>query len=119
MARTPKSLAAAIARDIPPFIRSYARGAWVRPPVPARAPARKARKQPDPVTEAAQAAVNRLAELRQQLLARPGLAGGAPSRLHPIPPPGSQLIFIVDAASTKLSGTLMVHAATRKPAAGG
>ena len=85
-------------------------------PVGAAAP-RKPRKQPDPVTEAAQAAVNRLAELRQQLLSRPGVAGGAPSQLRPIPPPGAQLIFILDAASTKATGMLMVHAATRKPAA--
>ena len=71
------------------------------------------------MTEAAQAAVNRLAELRQQLLSRPAMAGGAPSQLHPIPPPGAQLIFILDAASTKASGMLMVHAATRKRAADG
>ncbi len=87
--------------------------------LPARAAPRKPRKQPDPVTEAAQAAVNRLAELRQQLLSRPALAGGAPSPLRPIPPPGAQLIFIIDAASTKASGMLMVHAATKKPAAEG
>ena len=85
----------------------------------ARPAPRKARKQPDPVTEAAQAAVNRLAELRQQLLSRPAVAGGAPSQLHPIPPAGAQLIFILDAASTKASGMLMVHAATRKRAADG
>ena len=63
--------------------------------------------------------MNRLAELRQQLLARPATVGGAPSLLHPIPPPGAQLIFILDAASTKASGMLMVHAATRKRAADG
>jgi superfamily II DNA or RNA helicase len=83
---------------------------------PSRPVSRKARKLPDPVTEAAQATVNRLAELRQQLLSRPALAGGAPSQLHRIPPPGAQLIFILDAASTKASGMVMVHAATRKRA---
>ena len=87
--------------------------------LPARPAPRKPRKQPDPVTEAAQAAVNRLAELRQQLLSRPAIAGGAPSPLHPIPPPGAQLVYILDAASTKATGMLMVHAATRKPAADG
>ncbi|MFO7694218.1 MAG: DEAD/DEAH box helicase [Vicinamibacterales bacterium] len=99
--------------------RAHPRGVWVPPAPSARVAPRKARKQPDPVTEAAQAAVNRLAELRQQLLSRPALAGGAPSQLHPIPPPGAQLIFILDAASTKASGMLMVHAATRKRAADG
>ena len=96
-----------------------ARGVWVPPSLPAQTAPRKPRKQPDPVTEAAQAAVNRLAELRQQLLSRPAIAGGAPSKLHPIPPPGAQLIFILDAATTKASGMLMVHAATRKRAAEG
>ncbi|HSP90962.1 MAG TPA: SWIM zinc finger family protein [Vicinamibacterales bacterium] len=107
--------------DGPEFLpgRPRARGVWVPPAPSARATPRKPRKQPDPVTEAAQAAVNRLAELRQQLLSRPAIAGGAPSQLYPIPPPGAQLIFILDAASTKASGMLMVHAATRKRAADG
>jgi hypothetical protein len=85
--------------------------------LPARTAARKPRKHPDPVTEAAQAAVNRLAELRQQLLAGSALAGVAPREMPPIPPPDSQLIFILDAAGTKASGMLMVHTATRKRAA--
>ena len=82
--------------------------------LPPRFPARKPRIKPDPVTEAAQAAVNRLAELRQQLMAGPAIAGGAPRQLRPIPPPDAQLIFILDAAATKATGMLMVHAATRK-----
>ena len=72
----------------------------------ARMPARKPRTKPDPVTEAAQAAVNRLAELRQQLMAGPDIAGGAARQLRPIPPPGAQLIFILDAAATKATGML-------------
>ena len=89
------------------------------PSLPPRIPARKPRTKPDPVTEAAQAAVNRLAELRQQLMAGPAIAGGAPRQLRPIPPPDAQLIFILDAAATKATGMLMVHAATRKRAADG
>ena len=91
--------------------------ALLPPSFPPRAPARKPQVRPDPVTEAAQAAVNRLAELRQQLMAGPAIAGGAPRQLRPIPPPDAQLIFILDAAATKATGMLMVHAATRKRAA--
>ena len=96
---------------VPAAARS--RGVWVPRLQPPTGFARKPRKQPDPVTEAAQAAVNRLAELRQQLMAGPALAGAGPPQVRPIPPPDAQLIFIVDAAATKATGMLMVHAATR------
>jgi superfamily II DNA or RNA helicase len=96
-------------------VLSGARGLWVPAALQARLPARRPRtRKPDPVTEAAQAAVNRLAQLRQQLMAGAQSAGSAPRPFRPIPPPDEQLIFVVDVAATRVSGMLMVHAATRK-----
>ena len=100
---------------LPPLLR--ARGAWGPAALGERPRARRPRKkQPDPVTEAAQAAVTRLAQLRQQLMAGAQVPGGPPRQLRPIPPPDAELIFVLDADATKASGMLMVHAATRKRA---
>ena len=77
-------------------------------------PAARARKPPkpvDPVTAAAQAAVNRLAELRHQLAATAAGAGLRAPR--PIPPADAELVFIIDAPATRAAGVLAVHAATR------
>jgi hypothetical protein len=87
------------------------RGHWVPGFTPPAARARKPPKPIDPVTAAAQAAVNRLAELRHQLEATAAAAGLRAPR--PIPPPGTELVFIIDAPATRAAGVLAVHAATR------
>jgi hypothetical protein len=89
------------------------RGYWAPgfPQAPGRP--RKPEHQADPVTAAAQAAVNRLAQLRQQLTASAIATEGGTKPPGPLPPPGAQLIFVVDAAETRAAGLLAVHVATR------